>query len=140
MTGSEVEARRETIRRLFAAVSAGDFAGAVALFTDDHPTYSFPRALGRDPCRGKAAIRALYEQMAARFTAPLQFVPRHILVEGNLGVIEWDHSATTRAGNAYANSGVHVIEFAPDGRIQHVRGYLDSAPLTRLNQIEAGKE
>ena len=139
MTPEEVESRRATIRRLFGAVSAGDFAGAVALFSDDEPTYSFPRALGRDPCRGKEAIRALYEQMSARFVAPLQFVPREVLIEGNLGMIEWDHSATTRAGNAYRNSGVHVIEFAPDGRIQHVRAYLDSSPLTRLNPLEAGK-
>lgn len=138
MTPADVEARRATIQRLFAAISAGDFASAVSLFSDDEPTYSFPRALGHDPCRGKAAIHALYERMAARFERPLQFVVRHIVVEGNLAVIEWDHSATTRAGNAYANSGVHVIEFAADGRIQHIRGYLDSAPMTTLNLMERG--
>jgi ketosteroid isomerase-like protein len=53
-------------------------------------------------------------------------------------VIEWEHSATTRAGNHYTNGGVHVVEFAPDGRIRHVRAYLDSAPILRLNQRERG--
>ena len=130
--------RREIIRRLFAALSAGDFDTALALYTDDAPTYSFPHALGLEPCVGKAAIRRLYEQMAARFVRPLAFVPRHIVVEGNLGVIEWEHSATTRAGNHYANDGVHVVEFGPDERIRHVRAYLDSAPVLRLNQIERG--
>ncbi len=138
MTADDPEARRETIRRLFAAISAGDFHAAVALYTDDAPTYSFPRALGLEPCTGKAAIRWLYEQMAARFMRPLAFVPRHIVVEGNVGVIEWEHTATTRAGNVYANSGAHVIEFAADGRIRHVRAYMDSAPVVRLNQLERG--
>jgi ketosteroid isomerase-like protein len=110
------EARRATIRRLFAAISAGDFDAAVALYANDAPTYAFPPALGLAPCVGKAAIRRLYEQMAARFVRPLQFVPRHIVVEGDVGVIEWEHTATTRAGSAY----------------------MDSAPVTRLNQLERG--
>ena len=137
-SGDSAEARRATIRSLFAAISAGDLDTAVSLYTDDGPTYSFPRALGVEPCTGKAAIRRLYQQMCARFRAPLQFVPRHIVVEGNIGVIEWDHTATTIAGNAYENSGVHVVEFTPDGLIQHVRGYLDASPILRLNQLERG--
>lgn len=130
------EARRAAIGRLFAALSAGDLDTALSLYTDDRPTYSFPPALGLQPCTGKGAIRALYEQMCARFRAPLAFVPRHIMVEGDVGVIEWDHTATTLAGNFYENSGVHVVEFTPAGLIQHVRGYLDTAPIQRLNQLE----
>jgi ketosteroid isomerase-like protein len=126
---TSVEGKRETIRRLFAAMSGGNLKAALAFYTDDRPTYSFPRGNVRETCCGKAAMRTLFRRVRTRYRSALVFVPRAIIVEGNIGFIEWDQSALTAGGKPYTNSGVHVIEFTADGLIQHARSYLDTGPL-----------
>lgn len=135
---ASIDGKRETIRSLFAAASAGQFDTALAFYTDDRPTYSFPRADGTETCCGKEAIRAFYKSVRARYSSALVFVPRTIIVEGNVGVIEWDQSATTPRGEPYTNSGMHIFEFTADGLIQHARSYLDTAPLTRMLRAARG--
>lgn len=126
---TSVEGKRETIRHLFAAVSAGNLKVAISFCTDERPTYSFPRGNVRETCCGKAAMRNLFRRVRTRYSSALVFVPHTIIIEGNVGVIEWDQSALTAGGEPYTNSGVHVIEFTADGLIQHARSYLDTAPL-----------
>ena len=124
--------KREKIRQLFKAISAGDFDACMLNYSEDNPTYDFPIALGAPAVVGKDNIRALYESMAETFQEPLQFTPLKIVEEDNVGIIEWEHEALTAKGSAYKNRGVHIITFNDDELIINVCTYFDTAPLNSL--------
>jgi len=59
------------------------------------------------------------------FPHGLRFQIRSVLVDRDRVCIQWDDEAVTDRGHHYVNSGVHIFQFNPEGRIQDSHEYLD---------------
>jgi ketosteroid isomerase-like protein len=119
---------KTVLRRYVAAVEAGDEAAIRALFAEDA---SWTLAAGDLPISGTWAGR---ESILGEFLAGAmsRYEPGSVRLEitamigeGDRVVLQWTSRARTRDGRDYENGCIGVFT-VKDGRIQHVREYMDT--------------
>jgi steroid delta-isomerase-like uncharacterized protein len=135
----------ELIEAHIKAESAGDTAGAVAVYTDDveHDVVGSPTG----PVTGKAAAQGFYEFLTQNITTE-QMVPTHRYYGDDFCVVEHDATATVNGeflgipghGTRVTFRLLHIWEFR-DGLISRENIWLDGdsivAQLTNREQVQS---
>lgn len=121
---------KRNLRRSFAALNRGDYEVITRQFPDSGARHWFsgsghPLAGLR---RSKANILAWYERLS-RLMPDLAFDIEAIAVSGwpwhTVAMLEWRDTLSDRAGQRYANRGVHVITIAW-GRVVALEVFCDT--------------
>jgi steroid delta-isomerase-like uncharacterized protein len=126
------------------AESAGDVAGAVAVYTDDveHDVVGSPTG----PVNGKAAAQGFYEHLTNNVTTE-KMVPTHSYYGDDFCVIEHDATGTVNGeflgvpghGKRITFRLLHVWEFR-DSQISRENVWLDGGSiLAQLTSVEANQ-
>ena len=116
------------IQRYVAAVAAGDVQTARELFA---PGATWTLAAGDLPIagtwEGRDAIIDEFLAMVQSYYAPgsITIEVTGMLAEDRQVAVQWTSRARTRTGEPYENGCIGVFTVA-DGRIQHVREYMDT--------------
>jgi ketosteroid isomerase-like protein len=96
---------RTVVEELYRAYLAGDPQGMLATMSDDVHV----RFLGIVDVRGIDEARRFFLANTAKLV-DLDFQIRQLVVDGHHAAAIWEETATTRAGEPYANHGVDVFE------------------------------
>ena len=112
------------------AINAGEIDAIVAGFTEDgvriHPLAG--------EMKGHEGQRVFYQFLYANYSDQ-KLVVHRAATSGNTIYVEWTWSAVHReSGNAVTLDELVWFDLAPDGRIQRMRQYFDSAAF--LKQLE----
>lgn len=102
---------REVVEELYRAFLAGDKDGMLAVMHPDVEV-SF---LGQVYLHGTAAADRFFD-FAGGLLRDVDFTLEDILVEGDVAAGVWHETATTLAGEPWANHGVDVVHVR-DGRV-----------------------
>ncbi|MGH3360286.1 MAG: nuclear transport factor 2 family protein [Nocardioidaceae bacterium] len=102
---------RSTAEALYRAFLAGDKDGMLAVMDDDVEV-SF---LGQVQLRGKAEASRFFD-FAGTLLLDVDFTLEQVVVDGDVAAGIWRETATTMAGEPWANHGVDVIHVR-DGRV-----------------------
>ncbi|HUP42483.1 MAG TPA: nuclear transport factor 2 family protein, partial [Thermoanaerobaculia bacterium] len=129
MIGALVAQRR--VRSTYAALNARDLDGFLASWSED-ATFTFPGDLpASGTWRGKAEIRAWFEDFLDRFPE-LRFDIRRVCVARPLALgasndlaVHWQIALTNRDGVSNRNSGITLIELRA-GRVVAARDFIAS--------------
>jgi ketosteroid isomerase-like protein len=105
-----LEDTRRVVDALYDAFLAGDADGMIALMADDVEV----RFLGQGTFHGVPAVRR-FLAFAGPLLRDLDFRIRAKIVDGDVGCVLWDETATTSDGKPWENHGVDVI------RVRHGR-------------------
>ncbi len=102
---------RRTVEALYAAFLAGDGEGMIATMADDvEVTF-----LGQGTFHGIPAVRR-FMTFSAGLLEDVEFDIHTLIVDGEVAAAVWSETATTAAGEPWANHGVDVIRVR-DGRV-----------------------
>jgi ketosteroid isomerase-like protein len=99
------EATRRAVEALYRAYLAGDPDGMLATMADDVHV----RFLGMVDFTGIEEARRFFHANTAKLI-DLDFRIRKLIVDGHHAAAVWSETATTPAGEPYANHGVDVFE------------------------------
>lgn len=119
---------KAVVQRYVAAVAAGDAQTARELFA---PGATWTLAAGDLPIagtwEGRDVIIDEFLAGAVAHYAPgtISLEVTDMIAEGNRVVVQWTSRARTRTGRPYENGCIGVFTII-DGRIQHVREYMDT--------------
>jgi ketosteroid isomerase-like protein len=102
---------RAIVDRLYEAFLAGDGEGMLALMADDVEV----RFLGQGTFRGIDETRR-FMTFAAALLEEVDFRTKKVIIDGDVGCVLWEETATTADGHPWENHGVDVIR-ARGGRI-----------------------
>jgi len=120
-------ANRKLAKDLFARLSAGDVAGALATLTDDATWL----AAGRRellPAAGiydKRRLEKLFKAMLSQLKSGLKMTVKGMIAEGDRIALEAESYGELQNGRVYNQHYHFLIEFR-GGRICAVREYLDT--------------
>jgi ketosteroid isomerase-like protein len=118
---------REVAEELFARLSAGDVAGALATMSDD-VTWLIPGRRELTPSAGsydKRRLEKLFKAMLGELKGGLKMTVTGVVAEGDKVALEAESRGELRNGRVYSQQYHFLIEFR-DGRIRAVREYLDT--------------
>jgi ketosteroid isomerase-like protein len=118
---------REVAEELFARLSAGDVAGALATMSDD-VTWLIPGRRELTPSAGsydKRRLEKLFKAMLGELKGGLKMTVTGVVAEGDKVAREAEARGELRNGRVYSQQYHFLIEFR-DGRIRAVREYLDT--------------
>jgi uncharacterized protein len=118
---------KQTAAELFARLSAGDVAGALALMTDD-VTWRLPGKPEQTPAAGvydKARLGRLFGRMLSQLEDGLKMTVLGAIAEGEHVAVEAESRGDLRNGRQYRQEYHFLIAFR-DGKIAAVREYLDT--------------
>jgi predicted ester cyclase len=111
------------------AFSAGDLDGCLSMFADDVEWHE----IGREPIKGKEAIKAMWAQMSQQITG-LKVVPDRIIDGGDVVAVTYVSNGTAKAnpaGGPAADTpvGVHELLIAEmrDGKVAKMTLVADQA-------------
>jgi uncharacterized protein len=130
------EDNKAVVRAYYAAVTAGRRDEADALLADDATWWvaGRPEHFALAGLRDKAAHqRMLAERVAPHLSRGVSISLTGITAEGDRVAVEMENRARTRDGRLYANQ-FHVLFVVREGRIHHVREYLDTQHAADLLQ------
>jgi Ketosteroid isomerase-related protein len=108
----------------FDRVNAGDVEGILALFADDAQVIS--PLTGEEGIRGKAALRAFYQNFFSTFF-DYHASPTDIIIDGNKLVAPLHFEAKTHDGTLIATNNLNLWTFE-HGKFKVLVNYLDSYP------------
>ncbi|TXH42197.1 MAG: ketosteroid isomerase [Actinobacteria bacterium] len=116
------------IRRIFASLEQGWEAGFLDAVRPDVRW----EVLGSHPLAGDyrgvdAFVAGTSAALAPYLEAGVQLSVVGVLVKGRTAVVELVGTARRRDGREYTNEYCWIVDFDAEGRIEHVRSYLDSA-------------
>lgn len=121
---------KETVRGMFAALSAGDAAGFLAPMADDVVFTLIGTTAFSGTRHGKQAIiEGVLAPLGAKLDGGIRMTVDRLIAEGDTVVSLSRGEAKTRDGRDYNNTYAHVWRFR-DGRIVEVREYLDTELVT----------
>jgi ketosteroid isomerase-like protein len=131
-------ARHQT-RRVFDALSRGDYETALARVTDDVEH----RFAGEHPLSGERhdrdALRAWFERLYRLFPR-LHFVVHDVVASGPpwriTVTVEWSADVTPAHGAPYRSRGAHVVRVRR-GRVAQLHAYEDSQAVFRACSLMA---
>ena len=118
---------RQVAEELFARLSAGDIAGALATMTDD-ATWLIPGKRELTPSAGsydKRRLEKLFKAMLGQLKNGLKITVKGMTAEGERVALEAESYGELQNGRIYSQSYHFLIEFR-GGRISAVREYLDT--------------
>jgi ketosteroid isomerase-like protein len=118
---------REVAEELFARLSAGDVAGALATMSDD-VTWLIPGRRELTPSAGsydKRRLEKLFKAMLGELKGGLKMTVTGVVAEGDKVALEAESRGELRNGRVYSQQYHFHIELR-DGRIRAVREYLDT--------------
>jgi ketosteroid isomerase-like protein len=117
---------RTAARRVFEAMNARDLDPLADAMHED-AEFHFP---GAEPLRGPKAIARFLKILLRRFP-DLEFETGRIIAEGDRAAVEWTNAGRDRAGEAYRNAGVTVLELRA-GKIAYMSDtFKDTAAFRR---------
>ena len=123
---------RQVVLETLEAFSAGDLATVMSRLADDVTWTFFGSHRFSGTLRGKEALtKGLFEVVGAVLKAGIEVRINTVTVDGDRVIVEAKGRAESNSGLAYNNDYCLVFELA-DGRIQHVRQYLDSELVTHV--------
>ncbi|MHA6765365.1 nuclear transport factor 2 family protein [Streptacidiphilus sp. PAMC 29251] len=122
MQATTLEANRQSVRQFFDRFSAGDVAGAVALFHDD-ATFWYPTT--RQTLRMPAFAAGL-EWIKTRLDGGIRFEIGEMVAEDNKIAVQLESFARTVEGKTF-NNLYHVYFEFEGARIRRGREYNDTA-------------
>lgn len=102
---------REVVDALYEAFLGGDAEGMIGLMAEDVEV----RFLGQGTFRGVPAVRR-FLAFAGPLLHDLDFRIQAKIVDGDVGCVIWEETATTLDGQPWENHGVDVIRVR-DGKI-----------------------
>lgn len=118
----------DSVRRLFASLEQGWAAGFLDAVRPDVRW----EVLGSHPLAGDyddvdAFVAGTSGALAPYLVAGVRLRVVSVLLAGRTAVVELVGSAVRRDGRDYRNEYCWIVQFDRDGRIAHVRSYMDSA-------------
>jgi ketosteroid isomerase-like protein len=127
-----VEANKQSVRRFFERFSAGDVAGAVALFHDD-ATFWYPTTR---EALAMPAFAAGLEWIKTRLDGPIRFENGEMVAENNKVAVQLESFAKTVEGKTF-NNLYHVYFEFEGAKIKRGREYNDTAHV--FSTLRAGE-
>ncbi|BBY81207.1 enoyl-CoA hydratase/isomerase family protein [Mycolicibacterium pulveris] len=124
------DARALAARRLYAALAAGDRDALSALLHPDfigHAAEGLPLGMGGEHVGAEAMQSKLWWRIGEHFRVRADARQFASLEDGRLLVSGSYVGTSRRTGNALDAEFVHIIGFAPDGRITSLRQFTDTA-------------
>lgn len=120
---------KDLIARAFEGLAAGDGAALVGMMADDVVWTVTGTTAWSGVLRGKGeVITKLLMPLGAQLANRPTVIPRRLIAEGDLVVVEANGRNTTHTGKDYSNTYCFVIRLA-EGQIREVTEYLDTALL-----------
>ena len=133
-----IETNIQTVKDFFAAIGRGDRAALLALVADDFewviPGRDWPLAGTR---RGHAGLADLLE--TASQTIETSTEPREFVAQGDRVLVMGVATGKIKATNkTFEDDWVFAITVR-DGRLTHIREYLDTQALARAARMDASE-
>ncbi len=123
---------RQLVLETLEAFSAGDLTTVMRNLADDVTWTFFGTHRFAGSFHGKDELsKGLFEVVGSVLKAGIVVQVNAVTAEGDRVIVEAKGHAESHAGLAYNNDYCLVFELA-DGRIRHVRQYLDSELVTRV--------
>ncbi len=118
---------KEVVQRYYDALQSGDFDTAIGLFADDVSWWVLPSSPMAGLYEGKPAVLEMFSRATGLYAAnePLRIEILHLTAEEDRCAAEIRIRARTARGDDYENY-YHFLFFVRDGRIVHVREYVDT--------------
>ena len=113
------------LRHFFEAMGTGDH-DALAARLHESVILEFPGRRFGGQVEGKRRVLVFLRQNQRLFRDGLHFTVKWAAVMGKRGIAQWTNAGVTRSGREYANRGVTVFTFDPDGRCTRIEDYLDT--------------
>ncbi|MBB3754062.1 2-(1,2-epoxy-1,2-dihydrophenyl)acetyl-CoA isomerase [Mycolicibacterium sp. BK634] len=130
MSDVAVDPRVAAVQRLYDALAAGDREGIDALLHPDfvgHAAEGLPLSMGGRHVGSDAMCTNLWWRIGRNFTARAVPSDFQILGDGRLMVIGRYLGTARRSGQPLDAEFVHLLDFAPDGRITTLHQLTDTA-------------
>ena len=129
----EPDPTKDAVRRAWSAFATRDAAQVESAFTEDArwlppPGNATAVAVGHDDVQelDRAAIaRFFVHEFPKLFVANAESIPRRLVAEGNVAVLETTFKAKVANGRDYENDYCFVLEVR-EGRIHRMREYMDT--------------
>ena len=126
------EANKQSVAKAMEGLSHGDGRTFVDLMSDDF-TWTYKGSTNwRGSYRGKSTVRSkLLAPLFDNFDGTYKNMPRRIISEGDIVVVECEGSVATKAGERYDNKYCYVIRMA-EGKMVELTEYMDTALADRV--------
>lgn len=122
---------KELIRKMFAALAAGDTASFMNSLADDVQfTVMGTTRFSATYCGKDELVNKLLGPLGAELATPLVITPQLLIAEGEYVAMEAGGKSTTKSGKPYDNRYCQVFRVV-SGKVKEIREYLDTELVTQ---------